>query len=62
MAPSGGTCPELALFGSSSNIIEPYKREAESQVAAANGQRWDLGTQEHKDLLPWLLRARENPR
>ncbi|PKK20339.1 gastric inhibitory polypeptide [Columba livia] len=45
----------------SDNIIEPYKREAESQVAAANGQRWDLGTQEHKDLFPWLLRARENP-
>ncbi|NXW84548.1 GIP protein, partial [Alopecoenas beccarii] len=45
----------------SDNIIEPYKREAEPQVSAANGQKWDLGTQEPKDLLPWLLRAQENP-
>ncbi|NXW48033.1 GIP protein, partial [Nyctiprogne leucopyga] len=44
----------------SDNIIETYKREAEPQGSATNGQRLDLGTQEAKDLFAWLLRAKKN--
>ncbi|NXW60579.1 GIP protein, partial [Eurystomus gularis] len=45
----------------SDNIIEPSKREAEPQGAAASGQRLDLGTQEAKDFFTWLLKAKKNP-
>nr|XP_009931868.1 PREDICTED: gastric inhibitory polypeptide [Opisthocomus hoazin] len=44
----------------SDNTIEHYKREAEPQVAVANGQRLDLGTQEAKDFSAWLLKAKKN--
>ncbi|NWI14103.1 GLUC protein, partial [Crypturellus soui] len=44
----------------SENIIEPYKRDAEPQVTAANGQNLDLGTQEAKDFFAWLLKHRKN--
>ncbi|NWX20684.1 GIP protein, partial [Aegotheles bennettii] len=44
----------------SNNIIEPYKREAEPQVSAESGPRMDLGTQEAKDFLAWLLKAKRN--
>ncbi|XP_026720408.1 gastric inhibitory polypeptide [Athene cunicularia] len=46
----------------SDNIIEPYKREAEPQVSAGNGQRLDLGTEEAKDFFAWLLKAKKNQR
>ncbi|KAM6399446.1 gastric inhibitory polypeptide [Rhynochetos jubatus] len=45
----------------SDNVVEPYKREAEPQLSAANGQRLDLGTHEAKDFFSWLLKARKNP-
>ncbi|NXK23864.1 GIP protein, partial [Arenaria interpres] len=45
----------------SDNIIEPYKRDAEPQESAANGQRLDVDTQEAKDFFAWLLKARKNP-
>ncbi|NWS42473.1 GIP protein, partial [Probosciger aterrimus] len=44
----------------SDNMIELYKREAEPQGSAANGQRLDLGTQEAKDFFSWLLKGKEN--
>ncbi|NWU88933.1 GIP protein, partial [Upupa epops] len=44
----------------SENIIEPYKREAEPQQFAANGQRLDLGTHEARDFFAWLLKADKN--
>ncbi|XP_030364704.1 gastric inhibitory polypeptide [Strigops habroptila] len=44
----------------SDNMIEPYKREAEPQGSAENGQRLDLGTQEAKDFFSWLLKAKKN--
>ncbi|NXD65747.1 GIP protein, partial [Eolophus roseicapillus] len=44
----------------SDNMVEPYKREAEPQGSAANGQRLDLGTQEAKDFFSWLLKGKEN--
>ncbi|NWS77203.1 GIP protein, partial [Crotophaga sulcirostris] len=44
----------------SDNIIEPTKREAEPQGSAAKGQRWDLGTQEARELFAWLLKAEQN--
>ncbi|NWI69854.1 GIP protein, partial [Todus mexicanus] len=40
----------------SNNISEMYKREAEPQ----GGQRLDLGTQEGKDFIAWLLKAKNN--
>lgn len=58
MAPRADIVP----FRLSSNIIEPYKREAEPQVSVANGQRLDLGTQEAKDFFAWLLKAKKIPR
>ncbi|NXT73807.1 GIP protein, partial [Zapornia atra] len=44
----------------SDNIIEPYKREAESQLPVADGQRSDLDIQEVKDFFTWLLKAKKN--
>ncbi|NXP83436.1 GLUC protein, partial [Ramphastos sulfuratus] len=44
----------------SDNIIEPYKREAEPQAPAANGQRSDLDTEEAKEFFAWLLKAKKN--
>ena len=58
VAPRAGIFP----FRLSSNIIEPYKREAEPQVSAANGPRLDLGTQEAKDFFARLLKAKKNQR
>lgn len=58
VAPRADTVP----FRLPSNIIEPYKREAEPQVSAANGQRVELGTQEAKDFFAWLLKAKKNQR
>ncbi|NXX18169.1 GIP protein, partial [Podargus strigoides] len=43
----------------SDNIIEPYKREAEPQASAPNGQRLELGSQEAKDFFAWLLKAQK---
>ncbi|NXJ70158.1 GIP protein, partial [Rostratula benghalensis] len=45
----------------SDNIIEPYKREAEPQLSAANGHSLDPDTQEGKDVFAWLLKAKKNP-
>ncbi|KFV09168.1 Gastric inhibitory polypeptide, partial [Tauraco erythrolophus] len=44
----------------SDNTIESYKREAEPQVSAGNGQRSDQDTQEAKDLFAWLLKSKKN--
>ncbi|NXG41702.1 GIP protein, partial [Psilopogon haemacephalus] len=44
----------------SDNMIESYKREAEPQAAAGNGERLDLGTQEAKEFFTWLLKAKKN--
>ncbi|XP_027552893.1 gastric inhibitory polypeptide isoform X2 [Neopelma chrysocephalum] len=44
----------------SDSIVEQYKREAEPQVPAAGGQRTDLGTQEAKDFLSWILKTKGN--
>ncbi|NXM06522.1 GIP protein, partial [Tyrannus savana] len=44
----------------SDNIVEQYKREAEPQGPAAGGQRTDLGAQEAKDFLTWILKAKGN--
>ncbi|KFU85865.1 Gastric inhibitory polypeptide, partial [Chaetura pelagica] len=44
----------------SSNAMEPHKREAEPQGPAETGQRLDLSTQEGKDFLAWLLKAKKN--
>ncbi|NWW83469.1 GIP protein, partial [Climacteris rufus] len=43
----------------SDNIVEPFKREAEAQIAAA-GERMELGAQEAKDFLGWLWKKKEN--
>lgn len=52
----------MVPFRPSSNVVEPYKREAEPQAAAASGQRLDLGTQEAKEFFAWLLKAKKNQR
>ncbi|NXA07250.1 GIP protein, partial [Sapayoa aenigma] len=44
----------------SDNIVEQYKREAEPQGAAADGQRLDVGSQESKDFFTWLLKSKGN--
>ncbi|NWJ00076.1 GLUC protein, partial [Crypturellus undulatus] len=44
----------------SENMIEPYKRDAEPQGTAVNGQNLDLGTQEAKDFFAWLLKHKKN--
>ncbi|XP_021233502.1 gastric inhibitory polypeptide isoform X2 [Numida meleagris] len=44
----------------SDNVIEPYKREAESHGSAVSDQRVDLRSHEAKDFLAWLLKANEN--
>ncbi|KFU96779.1 Gastric inhibitory polypeptide, partial [Pterocles gutturalis] len=44
----------------SDNIIEPYRREAEPQIPAVNGQSLDLGTQEAKDFFSWLLKTKKS--
>nr|XP_025962759.1 gastric inhibitory polypeptide [Dromaius novaehollandiae] len=44
----------------SENIIEPYKREAEPQVSAVNGQSLDLSSQEAKDFFAWLLKNKKS--
>ncbi|KAM6238711.1 gastric inhibitory polypeptide [Porphyrio hochstetteri] len=45
----------------SDNIIEPFKRETESQTPVADGQESDLDMQEGKDFFTWLLKAKKNP-
>ncbi|NXF13308.1 GIP protein, partial [Smithornis capensis] len=44
----------------SDNIVEQYKREAEPQGAALDGERLDLGSREGKDFFAWLLKAKGN--
>ncbi|NXF00053.1 GLUC protein, partial [Menura novaehollandiae] len=44
----------------SDNIVEPFKREAESQISAADGEKLDLDTQEAKEFLAWLWKNKEN--
>ncbi|NWR65095.1 GIP protein, partial [Bucorvus abyssinicus] len=44
----------------SDNAIKQYKREAEPQGSAANGQRWEQGTQEGRDFIGWLLQGKKN--
>ncbi|NWH58256.1 GIP protein, partial [Geococcyx californianus] len=44
----------------SDSVFEPTKREAEPQGSAASGQRWHLGTQEARELLAWLLKAKKS--
>ncbi|XP_033926232.1 gastric inhibitory polypeptide [Melopsittacus undulatus] len=45
----------------SDNMIEEYKRAAEPQGAAANGQRLELSTQEAKEFFSWLLKGSKPP-
>lgn len=45
-----------------SNVIEPYKREAEPQLSAVSDQSLDPRSHEAKDFLAWLLKAKENQR
>lgn len=51
-----------AHFCLPSNVIEPYKREAEPQLSAASDQSSDLRSHEANDFLAWLLKAKENQR
>ncbi|NWW08277.1 GIP protein, partial [Oreocharis arfaki] len=44
----------------SDNIVEPFKREAEPQKAAADGEKLGLGAQGAKDFLGWLWKNTEN--
>ncbi|NXG12755.1 GIP protein, partial [Sakesphorus luctuosus] len=44
----------------SDNIVEQFKREAEPQISAGGGQRLELGSQEAKEFLTWLLKAKGN--
>ncbi|NWQ69873.1 GLUC protein, partial [Neopipo cinnamomea] len=44
----------------SDSIAEQFKREAEPQGPAAGGQRMELGAQEAKDFLTWILKAKGN--
>ncbi|NXP48357.1 GIP protein, partial [Heliornis fulica] len=44
----------------SDNVIEPYKREAETQTPTADGQRSSMDTQEAKDFFAWILKAKKN--
>ncbi|KFP74978.1 Gastric inhibitory polypeptide, partial [Acanthisitta chloris] len=44
----------------SQDMVEHYKREAEPQEAAVDGQKLDLSAQDAKDFLAWLLKAKEN--
>ncbi|XP_035203583.1 gastric inhibitory polypeptide isoform X5 [Oxyura jamaicensis] len=46
----------------SDNVIETYKREAEPQVSAVNGQSLDLRNHEPKDFFAWLLKNKKNQR
>uniref|UniRef100_A0A8C3LMW3 Glucagon n=1 Tax=Chrysolophus pictus TaxID=9089 RepID=A0A8C3LMW3_CHRPC len=49
-----------AHFCLPSNVIEPYKRDAEPQLSAVSDQSLDLRSHEAKDFLAWLLKAKEN--
>ncbi|NWX66403.1 GIP protein, partial [Promerops cafer] len=44
----------------SQDSVEPFKREAEPQKAAAGGQKLDLGAPGAKDFLAWLWKNKEN--
>ncbi|NXY15245.1 GIP protein, partial [Atrichornis clamosus] len=44
----------------SDSVAEPFKREAEPQISAAEGEKLDLGAQGAKEFLAWLWKNKEN--